>query len=138
MNPGKSPFPMRTRTFIELTRKAIDNNWCDSVPEVHLVSGKTAGECDSVVYELDTEAARAYSFRTREPVTGLTELARKLGSLLIVKRISDSAVEIRLECNTSEVFKPESFALHFTVNGDITAPPVVFDPAIGSKGGPRV
>lgn len=137
MNTTKPPLPLKTRTYIELTRKAIDNNWCDAVPEVHLVSGSSVNTCDIVTYELDTEAARAYSFRVKEPVTGISELARKYQSVLVVKRISDSAIEIRLECNASAVFEPAQFAFHFTVNGDITAPPVVFDPTIGSKGGPR-
>ena len=138
MSLNKSPFPLKTRTFIELTRKAIDDNECDRVPAIHLVSGKSAGACDSVVYELDTEAARAYSFRTKEPVTPLTEIGKKNFDVLVIKRISDSAVEIRLECNTSVEFEPQEFAFHFTVNGDITAAPLVFDPPIGSKGGPRV
>ena len=131
-------FPLRTRTWIELTRKAIDGNWCDRVPPVHLVSGSSLGTCDSVIYELDTEAARAYSFRTKNPVTPMTDLGKRCFEVLDIERISDSAIEIRLKCETSVEFEPQEFAFHFTVNGDITAAPVVFDPPIGSKGGPRV
>jgi len=138
MIDDKSKFPLRTRIWIELTRKAIDGNWCASVPAVHLVSGASVGTCDTAIYELDTEAARIYSFRTRDPVTPLTKIGKKNVGALVIKRISDSAVEIRLECNASVVFEPQEFAFHFTVNGDITAAPVVFDPMIGSKGGPRV
>ncbi|MCX7070869.1 MAG: hypothetical protein NTW01_07725 [Gammaproteobacteria bacterium] len=138
MTPETSSFPLKTRTYIELTRKAIDGNRCDRVPAVYLVSGSTPSTCDSVIYELDTEAARAYSFRTRDPVTGVSERARKYAGQLVVKRISDSAVEVRLACDSSAVFEPQEFALNFTVNGDIAAPPLVFDPPIGAKGGPRV
>ena len=101
MTPETPSFPLKTRTYIELTRKAIDGNRCDRVPAVYLVSGSTPSACDSVIYELDTEAARAYSFRTRDPVTGVSERARKYAGQLVVKRISDSAVEVRLACDSS-------------------------------------